>query len=478
MLRASGTLTPDQARSFLTFRLPVGVGARAIRIALRFTPARSGKLRNLVTLTVFDPHGFRGAAHRHDPAQQVTIGRDTATPGFLPGPLAPGDWVIELDLHAVLPSSAGGVQYKLQAHVEDDSDGAADLPPDGDGPVPDSPPLEVGVPQQRQPAAIPLQTEEPVRWLKGDLHFHSNHSDGRWTLDDIVEYVRRNHLDFVALTDHNTTSASEALHDALAAAGLHVITIPALELTTFWGHANALGVSRWIDWRVRGPEGLPRQIGSDPDAAETRTFAHAAAEVHEAGGLFVINHPRAAGYPICTGCRWEQGDASATYADAIEVMNGPWPRPQNAGALELWDRWLNSGHRIPAIAGSDSHGFAHHPAQLGFTFVRAAPDATAILDAVRAGVSYMSRGPAVIWRSPTPAQRMAPEATELVLDVQGVSAAMEAVVIGGGQRIATHLIREDGEVRLPLNGTREAWYRVELRDARGEVMALTNPAFV
>ena len=45
-----------------TFVVPPGCGG--IDIAFQFTPAYVGDVRNLLTLTLFDPNGFRGAGHR------------------------------------------------------------------------------------------------------------------------------------------------------------------------------------------------------------------------------------------------------------------------------------------------------------------------------------------------------------------------------------------------------------------------------
>src|SRR5207253_2695236 len=63
-------------------------------------------------------------------------------------------------------------------------------------------PLPEGV--EAQDVADPANPPR-VRWLKGDLHVHSQHSDAKWSMDDLVRYVERNHLDFIAVADHNTT---------------------------------------------------------------------------------------------------------------------------------------------------------------------------------------------------------------------------------------------------------------------------------
>ncbi|GAJ18037.1 unnamed protein product, partial [marine sediment metagenome] len=43
-------------------------------------------------------------------------------------------------------------------------------------------------------------------WYKGELHVHSYHSDGKNSVEEIVEAAKEEKLDFIALTDHNTIS--------------------------------------------------------------------------------------------------------------------------------------------------------------------------------------------------------------------------------------------------------------------------------
>ncbi|HVJ48478.1 hypothetical protein [Desulfitobacterium sp.] len=66
----------------------------------RFLP-----LKNLLTLSIDDASGFRGCAHRHDPAQQLMIGECEASLGFLPGVIPAGLVRITLSLHAVVTNT-------------------------------------------------------------------------------------------------------------------------------------------------------------------------------------------------------------------------------------------------------------------------------------------------------------------------------------------------------------------------------------
>ena len=92
--------------------------------------------------------------------------------------------------------------------------------------------------------------------------------------------------DFVALTDHNTVSALSQFRQL---AGETIATIPGMELTTFNGHALALGREDIVEWRVR----------------EGSTMSGLARSLQAAGSLYVIAHPRKEGHPFCTG--WPMG---------------------------------------------------------------------------------------------------------------------------------------------------------------------------
>jgi len=64
---------------------------------------------------------------------------------------------------------------------------------------------------------------------KLDLHIHSNHSDGKLSVLELAEIIKKNELQYCALTDHNTVSGVQGLTVALKNTGITVI--PGVELT-------------------------------------------------------------------------------------------------------------------------------------------------------------------------------------------------------------------------------------------------------
>lgn len=59
-------------------------------------------LKNLVTLSLNSPSGFRGAAHRQDEKQFHEIGEHFASPGFIKGKIDEGQWSLALNIHALV----------------------------------------------------------------------------------------------------------------------------------------------------------------------------------------------------------------------------------------------------------------------------------------------------------------------------------------------------------------------------------------
>lgn len=73
-------------------------------------------LKNLVTLSLDSPEGYRGAAHRQANEQQHIIGKDFASVGFIKGELPEGEWTLVLNAHAVVTDS---VECKIKIEAEE-----------------------------------------------------------------------------------------------------------------------------------------------------------------------------------------------------------------------------------------------------------------------------------------------------------------------------------------------------------------------
>lgn len=438
-----GILTTHDAKQHLAHTFEMPVGATKLFIKLEYNPHRSTgqPYDNMLSLTLFDPESCRGARH-NNPDQSLVITEYSATPGYTPGTLQAGTWTVFIDTHRILPPDE--LHYTVDVDISDE----------------------------------PLH-ETKVQWLKksvkargqgwyhGDLHGHTLHSDAAWDVPDFVQYARNYELDFVTLTDHNTVSGLTQL-DSFAEDDL--LTVGGSELTTYCGHALALGVRTWQEWRV---------------GVNNITMPEIATHVKEKGGVFVIAHPKSAGDPECTGCDWHYPDMLPGKARHVEIWNGPWAGDSgNETALELWYQWLNEGYRMTATAGTDSHGPMRDP-NPSFNYVYA-KDLTEydILNAIQQGHLYLSSGPTldVMVRNrwleyATMGDVIAGEDVTLSFYWSGCNQGDTLELIINGGVFDERVLGERGllEWRLPQH-TR--WSVVEVRDKAGNMRAVTNPIFI
>ena len=88
-------LTARDCKRYIPHEFVVPAGCERIDIEFVYAPQRVQGVKNLLTLTVFDPHGFRGARHRSGTAHHVTLRATEGTPGYFPGPLMP-ERIVEL----------------------------------------------------------------------------------------------------------------------------------------------------------------------------------------------------------------------------------------------------------------------------------------------------------------------------------------------------------------------------------------------
>jgi hypothetical protein len=411
-VRFEGHLTAEQVRRHPYFYLPFNVPQNASRIHVSYgysepvTASFGNGPGNVVDIGVFDsrgydfpqPQGFRGWSGSSRP--EFFIAPDEATPSYIRGALFPGEWNIMLGVDRVEPE---GARYEVVVRIEESgavSQGA------GESKIENRKLKHVG--SARPEAALPVRAE-PVeaaghgapnsnapRWLKGDLHCHTVHSDGLNSVEEIVRNAVDLGLDFLAVTDHNTSTHFEELERLSAhpeALEGPIVLIPGEEVTTYWGHANMWGLREWIDFRC----------------ADEASIDAVRRYVLQAGGLISVNHPKCVGPPwFFRG--WEG-------YPSMEVWQAMW-RFFNWESLERWDALLRKGERVVAVGGSDVHSIPpaepRHPHGLANpttwvyadlqTPLSARPEALvgraeqprperAILDAIRAGHVFITDAP-------------------------------------------------------------------------------------
>jgi hypothetical protein len=441
----SGFITPAQAAVQPYLYLPIDVPLGCTRIDVSYHwHAPGADDRATIDIGMFDVRGiepFTGGFRGWSGSARRTffIAREAATPGYIAGPMPAGAWSIILGAYEIPEPS---VHWFVTAEVESSASPAA--PPAGDGPR--SPALAAS------DAPPPRQGGDTLRWYRGDLHTHTEHSDGENTIPELAGEAARLGLDFLAVTDHNTVTH----HAEIDSREWPVLLLPGEEVTMYRGHCNVWGLREWVDFR----------FVTDDEVHRLLRWAD------ERRAPISINHPKDQGPP------WLFDDGAFAIR---EVWQAPW-RWYNWATVRAWDEQLASGSRIVPVGGSDAHGIpptSRHPHGPGTptTWLQAASLSEAgLLEAITGGRTSISDGPE------------GPFVTLHPTDDDGFEVAFAraegctlSLVADGEARWRTDLEGASGAVLVPRGLRFDRYLRAELRvpapKDREDVRALSAPVY-
>ena len=80
-----------------------------------------------------------------------------------------------------------------------------------------------------------------------DLHVHSTHSDGTFTVQELVDYALEKGLSAIALTDHDTVDGLDEIMEY--AKGKPIEVIPGIEFSTEYEGKDVHIVGLYIDYK-------------------------------------------------------------------------------------------------------------------------------------------------------------------------------------------------------------------------------------
>jgi hypothetical protein len=464
-----GVITHENHETYV--EVPFAVPEDTERLTVTFEYDRAN--RTVIDLGIRDPNGFRGWSGGN--RSTFTLASSDATSAYIPGTLPPGEWRLILGV----PNIRKGAAASWSARVRLDPKGA---PSTGSA-------FHTGA----------IRTGPG--WYRGDLHTHSGHSDG--SCDSLsgrrvpcpvfrtLEAARSAGLDFIALTEHNSTSVYPELR-ALQAYYDTLLVLPGREITTFQGHANVFGVTSPLPFQL----GSPRAPGLDAvlDAVEAE------------GGLLSINHPGMPSGEACMGCGWVAPIPDCSRIGAVEIANGGGLRLTGSAegplsGLPFWESLLDRGCRVTGIAGSDNHdpdakGGGQSPVGRPATVVYA-PELSqpAILEGLRRGRVFVDLGaPAGASVDLTIASGKVRAGMGESLRVRGGSPLrLTATVPGLRDGIVEFVTGGNGKpptrMPAPIRGLPEVtaelrpapglkWVRADVRSPDGRLLLIGNPVYL
>jgi len=439
------------------FEVPVGIGALQVDFDY------SGKDSHAeMEIGLYDPNGFRGTSRFSK--SSFYISKYRTTPSYFPGPVSAGKWSISLGFPTILDASDYNIKIRM---------------------------IPKNHPEYYRPLTETFSESE--RWYRGDFHTHTGHSDAFGCNDtqgnrspcqvyQVAEAAHRNGLDFVSVTDHNTVSHHQDMM-VIQPTFTDLLLMRGQEVTTFYGHANVIGTSIPLDFRI---------------GYENYNAHHIQKQSQTLGSLFSINHPGRETGASCTGCGWSADSTNYDLVDAVEVVNGTNVENDIAG-IPFWHNLLNEGYKITAIGGSDDHSGGFGNAQPGTptTMVWAhALSEQSIIEGVKSGKVYLKTAhasdPDITFYAES-GDEMWEMGDAIVADnhssgpvtfnvITAVQDDLSAEWIMNGdviERQETGIEMTDGQVKFTYNVPDPApgWVRLNLR-RDGNITIITNPIYI
>jgi len=295
------------------------------------------------------------------------------------------------------------------------------------------------------------------QFFKGNLHTHSNVSDGALDPGEVCKRYQNQGYDFIALTDHfvgifdypvtDTTSFRNDTFTTILGAELHS---GAMENGEIW-HILAVG--------LHGSFEPSKSLDFAPNDGQ-ETGPEIAKRACDSGAFVAIAHPEWSGLSL-------EDARSIAHAHAIEIYNhGCEVECDRGRGFYVLDQLLCEGKKLMLCATDDAHFYSpdHFGGWVTVKSERNEPEL--LLNALKAGHYYSSTGPEIhniVWHQES-------------VDVE-CSPASNIVVLGFGSRSAG---KNGNDITTASISTKvlahSSWLRVVVTDASGK-SAWSNPVF-
>lgn len=309
MLRFNGRL------AFGYQQLEIAVPPGATSLSLQGNTLNKGLLYGYL----YDPkQQLRSQILLQKHPKRSAVSTDKASPGSVAGKIEPGTWL--LHLYSLEGKQARHLS-QMAYHIEIDFE---QMPADSE--LKTEPVLKDGL----NCFDISKIKCTASKWYRGDLHAHTQLSDGHNALEQAVALIEQQQLDFAFLTEHNIS------HTFLPVSK-RTLFVPGIEITTDSGHFNVHGPGRALEMQGAG--------------FSSKGLIEAGLALGEQGHV-AINHA------MMEPWHWQYLNMPLAKIHSLEICCDPtWPTSATAAkrALTAMTTLWNSGRRIYGVGGSDCH---------------------------------------------------------------------------------------------------------------------------
>lgn len=181
-------------------------------------------------------------------------------------------------------------------------------------------------------------TEKKVKLGKADLHIHTNYSDAKPAIEDVLDYVeKKTDLDIIAITDHDTIEGALKAQELVKENKYRFEVIVGEEISTTEGHVIGLF--------------LKKKVSAGLSASETIK------KIKEQDGIVMVPHPLRhirmnTGKKNIDGVGFYVLLKEKKLIDAVEIINAtPTLQKDNLRAMFFNDTLLFKA----GVASSDAH---------------------------------------------------------------------------------------------------------------------------
>jgi predicted metal-dependent phosphoesterase TrpH len=217
---------------------------------------------------------------------------------------------------------------------------------------------------------------EPGRFWRGNIHTHSNQSDGVLPTEAVVQAYKNAGYDFLQLSEHFIEHFNWPINDTRQFRSNNFTTLIGVEL-----HAPETSAGEL--WHIVAA-GLPLDFAP---CGPNETGAQLARRAREAGAFIGIAHPAWSQLTLEDGLAIDAAHAVEIYNHGCAIEN------DRGDGWYLHDQLMNEGKRLSAYATDDAH-FKTPDHFGGWVNVKAQSlDPDELLNALKAGHYYSSQGP-------------------------------------------------------------------------------------